>query len=277
MRKLFLLFALLPCCASERSAPVEEFLKFQSGEVVLEGTLNLPDNEGKFPVAVFIHGSGLRTRDDYRAFVKSFNDIGVATFRYDKRGVGASGGKYIDVGTVNSERAFAILAGDAIAAIEQLKKESRIDSQKIILVGASQAGWIIPEVNTRTNIYLSVCISGPLVSVGEEIYYSNLAEHGARTQEEADSLLQFFDGEKGFDPLSRITIMRRPSLWLFGGKDVSIPIKRSLELFDSLQIKANPYLEMKFFPEADHGLYNHSTHRREDYIADIVDWIKTKL
>jgi dipeptidyl aminopeptidase/acylaminoacyl peptidase len=91
LHTLILLFALLPCCASDKPVPVEETIKFQSGDATLEGTLNLPDAKGKFPVAIFVHGSGMRIRDDFRSFVHSFNEAGVVTFRYDKRGVGNSG------------------------------------------------------------------------------------------------------------------------------------------------------------------------------------------
>jgi dipeptidyl aminopeptidase/acylaminoacyl peptidase len=172
---------------------------------------------------------------------------------------------------------FAVLAGDAVAAINHLKKDSRIDTRKILVVGVSQAGWIIPEINTLSDVYLSVCISGPAVSVGEEIYYSDLADGGTHSQAEADSLLQHFNGPKGFEPVPRIVKMKTPSLWLFGDKDVSIPVKRSIAILDSLRSKSKLPLELRIFQNADHGLYNVSTHRSEDFVTVITDWIKTHL
>jgi uncharacterized protein len=268
---------LLPCCASEKRAPIEETVKFQSGDATLEGTLNLPDARGKYAVVIFVHGSGMRTREDFRVFVHAFNEAGIATFRYDKRGVGLSGGTYTDVGTINSERMFGVLAGDAAAAIDHLKRDSRIDPRRIIVAGVSQAGWIIPEINKITNVYLSICISGPSVSVGQEIYYSDLAENGAYSQAQADSMLRYFTGPKGFEPVPRIARMKTPSLWIFGDKDVSIPVKRSITILDSIKLKSNLPLEMKIFKNADHGLYNASTHRPEDFVTVMIDWIKSKL
>src|ERR1044071_2334824 len=92
MQVLIFLLTLLPCCASDRPVHIEETIRFQSGDATLEGSLDLPGSTGKYPVAVFVHGSGMRTRDDFREFVRAFNEAGIATFRYDKRGVGNSGG-----------------------------------------------------------------------------------------------------------------------------------------------------------------------------------------
>lgn len=277
LQALILGMALVVCCASDKPSPVEEVIKFRNADLTLEGTLNLPDSKGKYPVVVFVHGSGMRTRNDFRVFVREFNEAGVATFRYDKRGVGNSEGKYTDVGTLNSEMMFRVLAGDAVAAISHLKKDTRIDSRKIIVAGVSQAGWIIPEINTITDVYLSVCMSGPSVSVGEEIYYSDLAEHGSYSLEQADSMLRSYRGPKGFEPAPRIAKMKTPSLWLFGDRDVSIPVKRSVAILDSIRSNDRLPLEMKVFKDADHALYNVSTQRHEDIVTVILDWIKTKL
>jgi dipeptidyl aminopeptidase/acylaminoacyl peptidase len=252
---------------------VEEIVRFESNGTLLEGVLNLPENSVNYPLVVFVHGSGRTTRSDYREFVAPLLKEGVAVFRYDKRGVGASGGTYNGVNTENSERMFSILAADAAAAIRHFKNDKRIDAGKIILVGGSQAGWIIPEINTLTDIWLSVCISGPSVSVGEEIYYSDLAETGSHTQKQADLMLKAFNGLRGYDPLSRIEKMKKPSLWLFGGNDVSIPVKRCIHLLDSIKELRLLPLEMKLYPDADHGLFNTVTRQREDHVNLIIQWI----
>jgi dipeptidyl aminopeptidase/acylaminoacyl peptidase len=249
-------------------------VSFRSDDISLEGVLNLPGNSGKYPLAVFVHGSGMATRNDYREFVTPMLEKGIAVFRYDKRGVGTSGGTYTDVNTPNSERMFSVLASDAVAAIRHLKNDKRIDGNKIILIGGSQAGWIIPEAITMIDVWLSVCISGPLVSVGEEIYYSDLAERGPYEQEQADQMLKDFKGLRGFDPVSRVEKMRSPSLWLFGSKDVSIPVKRSIHLLDSIKTQKHIPVDMKIYPDADHGLYNRTSQKREDHVNFILAWIR---
>ncbi len=274
---IFSIFALslsFSACVETKPVLTEKIVRFNSAGDSLEGVLHLPGNSGSYPLAVFVHGSGMATRNDYQEFVVPMTSAGIAVFRYDKRGVGASGGVYTDVSTANSEKMFSILASDAAAAIQYFKNDKQIDSNKIILIGGSQAGWIIPEVNTMVSPWLSICISGPSVTVGEEIYYSDLAESGDMAQEQADQMLNHFKGLQGYDPRQRIGKMKRPSLWVFGGKDVSIPVKRSIHLIDSIRILHQLPLDMKLYPEADHGLYNKTQQRREDHVKFIIEWIK---
>lgn len=241
--------------------------------VLLEGTLELPTLKGSHPLVVFVHGSGQRTRSDYQEIVNLLLPNGFAVFRYDKRGVGASQGVYSGVSAKNSSSLIPLLAADAAAAVNQVKENMSIDPHRVILIGASQAGWIIPAVEASTDISLTVCISGPAVSIGEEIYYSNLAETGSYPQDQADQMLASFSGMKGYDPISYIAIMQNPSLWIFGGKDVSIPIKRTLELLDSIKTNNGIPIEIKLYPNADHGIFNITTRKLEDYLAPMFEWL----
>jgi uncharacterized protein len=87
---------------------------------------------------------------------------------------------YAGVGTANSAAMFPLLAGDMTPAVEHLRTLPGIDGRRVGLAGASQAGWIIPvAVTLAPKAKLAVIFSGPTVSVGLEIYYSELAEQGA--------------------------------------------------------------------------------------------------
>lgn len=219
-------FISFPACTTERAIPFREKVKFQNDGASLEGELSIPAGSGPHPLAIFIHGSGKVTRHDYEEFVLPMTKEGIATFRYDKRGVGASGGEYYDVAPYNAEHVFSLLASDAAAAIRHLGNDNRIAKDKIIVIGGSQAGWIIPGINIISDVWLSICISGPSVTVGEEIFYSDLVENGSYSQAEADNMLADFNGLHGYDPIGTIEKMTSPSLWIFGGKDVSIPVKK---------------------------------------------------
>ena len=119
---------LCSCTIFNRQEEKSEIVKFDSEGVTLEGVLDLPPGSGKFPLVVFVHGSGQRTRSDYSEFVAPFLKNGFATFRYDKRGVGNSGGHFddVNVGTENSSVTIHTLAKDAIAAV---KKQWRFNSR----------------------------------------------------------------------------------------------------------------------------------------------------
>jgi dipeptidyl aminopeptidase/acylaminoacyl peptidase len=260
----------------EKHPAIKEIITFTNDGISLEGELNIPRGANPYPLAIFIHGSGLATRNDYEEFVLPFCKAGIATFRYDKRGVGASGGTYSDVSPHNAESVFSILAADAAAAIDHLRNDTRISKNKIIIIGGSQAGWIIPKINSITSVWLSVCISGPAVTVGEEIYYSNMTEQRGYPQNEADKKLGNFQGIHGYNPVKHIKRMESPSLWLFGEKDISIPVKRSIGLLDSIRTANDIPLELKLYPDADHGIYNVFTRKREAYVDFIAEWIRRK-
>lgn len=251
-------------------------VQFASNGDTLRGELDLPSGEGKVPLVVFVHGSGQRTRGDYRDVARRLNEAGFATFRYDKRGVGTSGGNFMEVGTRNSMERIQLLATDAASAVKTLRSHRRVDPNRIIIIGASQAGWIIPVVAGLVDVSATVLISGPTVSVGEEIYYSDLAEGGRHSQNDADIMLGSFKGPKGFDNIRHVAAMKKPSLWIFGGKDVSIPVKKCIDRLDSVKKASRLPVDVRIYPQADHGIYNISTGMMEDYIPVIIDWLKKR-
>ncbi len=57
--------------------------------------IDFPPGSGPFPAVVFGHGSGPKTIQSYERFARRMVDNGVAMLRYDKRGVGKSGGVHV--------------------------------------------------------------------------------------------------------------------------------------------------------------------------------------
>jgi hypothetical protein len=252
-------------------------MRFVNEGDTLEGMLELPliamTKDNRAPLIVFVHGSGRATRNDYEDVCGKLRQAGFATFRYDKRGVGRSGGSFQELGPSNSEARVRLLAADAATAVRQLKQYSWFEGQKIIVMGGSQAGWIIPVVCKLADISAAVIFSGPTVSVGEEIYYSDLAEHGTSTQVDADKMLGSFRGVHGFDNISYVAEMKRPSIWIFGGKDVSIPVKECIQRLDSVKRLNTLPAEIKLYPDGDHGLFNRDRGMREDFVSYVIEWL----
>jgi uncharacterized protein len=245
----------------------------------LEGLLQIPTNaSAKHPLVVFIHGSGKGTRYEYSDMFTTFLQKGYAIFSYDKRGVGKSGGEYNGVGPKNSPMMIPLLASDAYEAIEVLKKRPEIDSSVVILIGASQAGWIIPVVAAMSKpVAHYIIMYGPTVSVGEEIYYSRFAEEGNGSMENAEKMLAGYSGLKGFDPLPYINQLNQKGLWIFGGEDHSIPAKKSIQILDSVnKLSKKPYT-IKLYQKAGHGLKNNETGLYEDYIPLMMEWLEKNM
>ncbi|MEO5821226.1 MAG: alpha/beta fold hydrolase [Vicinamibacteraceae bacterium] len=111
----------------------------------LAGTLSKPADAAptaKLPAVVLIAGSGPLDRDEtaygipiFAQLANGLADAGFAVIRYDKRGVGQSGGR--------SE--FATLgdyAEDVVAVIKFLEKRKDIDPKRIALLGHSEGAAV---------------------------------------------------------------------------------------------------------------------------------------
>jgi pimeloyl-ACP methyl ester carboxylesterase len=226
---------------------------FSNGDVRLSYQLDLPPRTGPAPAVVFGHGSGRATKTSCRFLADGFLDRGFATLCFDKRGVGESSGAYSDVGIENSETMFPLLASDMAAGMRFLRGHPDIDGARIGLAGNSQAGWIIPIAAAQADPAFMILIVGPTVSVGEEIFYSNIVEFSPAAIAEALEQLQTYTGPRGFDPVPTLQALNVPGLWLLGAEDRSIPTPHTVTILDRLKAAGRPFA-YAVIPGAGHNL-----------------------
>ena len=119
------------------------------GGVRLAGTLTIPsaglDQGVRYPAVVLISGSGPQDRDgntlpSYRTFIfrriaRRLASCGIATLRYDDRGIGASTGDFGSAG-------LSDLASDARAMVGFLKGHPGVDPARIGVVGHSEGAYV---------------------------------------------------------------------------------------------------------------------------------------
>jgi hypothetical protein len=201
---------------------------------------------------------------------------------YDKRGVGSSTGEYASIGPANSVRMFDLLAADALAGVAALRARRDVDASRIGLVGFSQGGWIAPLAASRSpHVAFVVTISGPAVSVGEEIAYSRLAgedpgsERGL-SDEEIDRRLGGFNGPHGYDPITALRSMSAPSLWILGERDRSIPLQKTVAVLTDLATTGRKPITTHVFPGSNHGLRHVVTGEQPDYWRVIASWLRDR-
>jgi pimeloyl-ACP methyl ester carboxylesterase len=111
-------------------------VRFKSAGVDLAGRLVMPKGKGKVPVVILVHGSEHDSARDLYALQRQFPSEGIGAFVYDKRGTGASGGRY----TQN----YLMLADDAIAAMREAKRLAAARAGRIGYQAGSQGGWVAP-------------------------------------------------------------------------------------------------------------------------------------
>lgn len=246
---------------------------FESEGIKLAGTIFRSKNPHS--AVVIVHGSDRVPRMTKFAELLAQNDILVLT--YDKRGVGESGGVYAgpEVGTNNiSIENLNLLAKDASSAVNLIHKKA--GDLPVGLVGASQAGWIIPIVaNNNPLVEFMVLFSCPTITTLEQLrfqfytngradFWTNHTEEEAREHIKNDPDKYQF---KPTDPKDALNTLSIPGLWLFGEKDIQIPVKMCIEQLNTLKLKNKPF-EYVIFPSL-----GHNTHKPKP-IDFSINWIK---
>ena len=239
-----LCLALAACGSSASTSPTAMPTHFENAGVRLAFTLDLPPGKPPFPAVVLGHGSGRMTRDQLRWLSSGFLRLGFAVLRFDKRGVGESSGTFVPVGTNDSPEVFPQLAGDIAAGVRFLRTRPEIDPRRIGLAGNSQAGWILPYAarDLGGDVLFLVLHSGPVCTVGQEMYYSALVEQDTtRSIADANALMPEFRGPHGYDPVPVLQSLDVPALWLLGLDDRSIPIQVTLDNLKALKAAGRPF------------------------------------
>lgn len=164
MRALLILLLLtMPLSFVRAQTLLTQTLNLDTGHGVLQGTVLLPKSERPLPVALLIAGSGPTDRngnnpagdnDSLKRLAQGLARQGVASLRYDKRGVGAS------LAAAPDERDLSVEAyvSDALAWSERLKGDPRFG--ELILVGHSEGALIASLAAPRSGAAALISIAG---------------------------------------------------------------------------------------------------------------------
>jgi dipeptidyl aminopeptidase/acylaminoacyl peptidase len=262
---------------SIRPASAQEVWLTSRG-VKLAAVLQLPPSRGPHPAVVMVHGSGRLTATDMLSTGSRLVAMGFAVLAYDKRGVGRSEGEYSGVGIANSEAMFDLLAADALAGVEYLETRPEVDATRIGLFGISQGGWIAPLAASRNkSVAFVVSVSGPAVSVGEEIAYSNLAgEDPGSVQGLSDAeiakRLESSRGPRGYNPEPVLANLTIPTFWVFGERDRSIPLAASIATLNRIKRVKDRPIALVVIPGVNHG-FRKPTGEMSDIWRPIREWL----
>lgn len=147
-----------------------EEVSFANGDVILEGTLVLPEGYSReTPVLVMVTGSGQQNRDEeifsHKPFAVIADELarnGIATLRYDDRGFGGYEGNIYEC-TVED------FMNDALAGIELLR--DRFD--KVGVLGHSEGGTIAMMLAAQKKADFIVSLAGMAVSGAETLLWQN--------------------------------------------------------------------------------------------------------
>lgn len=113
---------------------------------------------------LIIAGSGVIDRDGYSTRLKlyfnaytqlarSISEAGFIVLRFDKRGVGKSGGEYFETGMWDR-------VDDVEACVKYLENRPEVDPKRIVLLGHSEGCMLATAVNARHPVAGMVLIGG---------------------------------------------------------------------------------------------------------------------
>ena len=256
---LSLLFLPVMAFSQSNDFTIQE-VTFESEGIKLAGSIVTPKKA--VAAVVIVHGSDPVKRE--LEFAKRLAKEGIAVLTYDKRGVGASGGVYVGptVGTNNIDTTnLNLLAQDANAAVTTFRTYLKDKKIPIGLVGFSQAGWIIPIAASKNpQIAFMVLFSCPTITTLEQLrfqFYTNGNNNFWETHTEADAREHIKNDPDKYqfvatDPKVSLTTLSIPGLWLFGEKDIQIPVKLCMEQLNTLKAQGKPF-EYTLFPELGHN------------------------
>jgi uncharacterized protein len=164
---LLILFIFASVGLAEAKNAIEEPFVVNANGVDLHGTLLIPGKGSHWPVALIIAGSGPTDRNGNSAMIKGDNNSlrylaealtakGIATLRFDKRGVGESKAEMKE-----EDMRFGTMVDDASAFIKKLEGDSRF--LNIIIIGHSEGslvGMMAAYLSQKVSHYVSLAGAG---------------------------------------------------------------------------------------------------------------------
>ncbi len=137
-------------------------LKTPTGDIF--GTLTMPNNLKPVPVVLIVPGSGPTDRDcnsplgihtnAYKMLAEGLAQRGIATLRFDKRGIGESKAAM----TSESDLRFDTYINDVVGRISLLKTDKRFS--KIIVLGHSEGSLLGMVAAERAKVAAFISIAG---------------------------------------------------------------------------------------------------------------------
>lgn len=157
--------ALLSLSALAQPAYTLEPISLEVRDATLKGTLTLPSSTGKVPVALMIAGSGPTDQNgnslgtaiqpnSYKLMSEALAARGIASLRYDKRGIGSS-----QTTLTESQLRFTDFADDAAALLESLKKDLRFSD--VYIIGHSEGSLLGMLAAQQVSVAGYISLAGP--------------------------------------------------------------------------------------------------------------------
>ena len=276
-------------------------------EYPLNGLMTLPSDLSKpVPAVVMVHGSGASNMDEKVLKLTPFKDLaeglarhGAASLRYDKR-------TFVHARRMIRNKHLTVkeeTIEDALLAVQMLKRDPRIDHDRIFILGHSMGAMLAPRIDAE-----GADVKGLIMMAGtpyrlEEIVLRQLRQAGsgssimkkiigleyrfykkrfrglyqmsdeeARKKKFAGNMSLYYFKEMGQKTAADYLLAsNKPVLILQGGKDFQVLAKRDYRKFKKL-LAGRENTQYKLYPELNHifvkGIYNDILKASKEYSVE---------
>ena len=263
-------------------------------------TLTYPVNykpENDYPVVLMVSGSGQENRDEEIYSHKPFLVLadylarhGIASLRYDDRGIGKSTGAPWLCTTED-------FTEDAKAGIEHLKKNYRFD--KIGVIGHSEGGTIAFKLAAKQDVDFIVSMAGTALK-GDTLMVEQMNAmnkmaglpanltivHVKKILESQSQFTPWMNYFFEYNPATTISTVNIPVMAINGSKDFQVNSKSNLGLMRKLLKNKNAKNLIKEYSDLNHLFQHCHTGSPNEYfeneetlspeiMKDIADWINS--
>lgn len=306
------------------SRPGDQTIQVPAFGFTIVGTLSEPAGsappKGRYPAVILVPGSGAVDRDETVAGIPIFGqlagalaDAGYLVVRYDKRGVGQSGGRA-------ESASLEDYAEDLRAVLKAVADRKDVDSKRIAVFGHSEGAWVALHTATRDDRIAALVLAGAPSTTGAELVLEQqayalgrmtLSEEEKQSRVELQKKIQaavlgtgdwtdvpdplrrqaetaWFRSFLAFDPAAVIRKVDEPILIVHGELDRQVPVEhadRLLELARAKRKGSPERTELVRLPGVNHLLVPAETGHVVEYATlgarsvsqdvskAVVDWL----
>ena len=195
----------------------EQAVQLPGNKAPINGSLIVPSSQGTHPLVVIIAGSGPTDRNgnspalgggpnNLRQIAEALGERGIASVRYDKRGVAGS----VGAATQESELRFDMYADDAAGWVKQYRGDARFGP--IIVLGHSEGSLLGMLATQRAPADAFVSIAGVARRADQVLHDQLAAQLPPALLAQADSVSASLVAGKTVDAPAQLAMLFRPSV-----------------------------------------------------------------
>ena len=282
------------------SRPNDEQAKIPANGFTLAATISRPEGEAAkpLPAVVLVSGSGPTDRDEVVFNIPIFGqlagalaDAGYLVVRYDKRGVGQSGGRV-------ESATLADFADDLRAVVRYVSDRKDVDRKHIATVGHSEGGSVAMIAAAKEKQIAALVLAATIGVTGAELnlyQVTHALDRSTKSDTEKQSTIDlqkkiqravltgtgwetispalrnqadtlWFQSFLAFDPAKVMPDLRQPILVVQGELDTQVPASNADRLEALARSRKNaPAVEVVKVPGVNHLLVPAITGEYDEY------------